>query len=297
MNAEKSNNYIRIYPALPGNAVKIKLVIIIFNILMLFFIAVILALPLLILGSTLAGTFWRSSWFFAPLILAAIALINLYFILNYRIYTLLEKEDWPALIMELEKRVLQKNNFNPRLVILLIHVYLVLSDTKSVTEMEKTLSVSRKKLVSRYALSFGAARILQKDYQGAADLFAASLENPNKSRPPLEAEWLRWYYGFSLLLSRRFKEASDVFILLTHEGREGILVGLSAYFLHDSLSGFLPLQFTELKKIAKTGCERVKMTLPRRIDWDNELKNNKTEIYLAIIQSYTEKTADFLYQS
>ena len=294
MNAEKSNNYIQVYPTLPGNAVKIKLVIIIFNILMLFFIAVVLALPLMILGSGLAATFWRSSWFFAPLIAIGIVLINIYFMLNYRIYTLLEKEDWPALVIELEKRILSKNNFNSRLVLLLIHAYLVLSDTNSITELEKKLSVSRKSLVNNNALCFGSARILQKDYQGAADFFAANLEYSKKG---VEAEWLRWYYGFSLLLSRHFKEASEAFMILVQNGREGILVGLSAYFLNDCLSNFLPLQSAELKKHAKTGCERVKMTLPRRIDWDRELKSNKSEIYLTIIQSYTGKTADFLYKS
>jgi len=177
---------------------------------------------------------------------------------------------------------------------LLINAHLILSDTRSIIELEKKLSVSRNNLVYRYALSFGSARILQKDYQGAADFFAASLEKPAKG---INAEWLRWYYGFSLLLSRRFKEASGVFTLLIQEGREGILVGLSAYFLNDSLSGFLPLQAGELRNQAKIACERVKRTLPRRIDWERELKSSETEIYVTIIKPYIGKAADFLYKS
>ena len=252
-------------------------------------------MPLLMLGKDLAIGFWRSSWYVVPVIFLALALIDLYFALNYRVYALLEKEDWPALIRELEQKVLQKNRYNSRLVKLLISSYLVLSDIKSVTELEKKLAIARKSLLDENALSFAAARILGKDYQGAAEFLAPKCPEGAKFKSG-SSEWLYWYYGFSLLLARRFNEAADVFIPLAREGRYGIPSGLSAYFLSDNLSAFLPLRSEKLQEEAKSARGRVKRSLRRRSDWDRELKRLDTEVYAAVLKTYTGKAADYLYR-
>jgi len=275
---------------------KFKSVIIFFNVLMVLFLGVIFVMPLVILGKDMAFGFWRSGWFLAPLILLILAAGDLYFGLNYRIYTLLEKEDWPALIQELENKVLQKRRYSSRLVILLLNTYLVLSDTRSVTELEKRLFMAKKNLVNGNALSFGTARILQKDYQGAAEFFAARLpESGINGRIKGRAEWLRWYHGFSLLLSRRFEEAAESFSLLAREGRDAVPSGLSSYFLNETLAAFLPRLSAELKKDAEAGKERVKKSLPGRNGWNREHKRIETEVYAAVLQPYMEKTANYLY--
>ena len=274
---------------------KFKSVIIFFNILMLLFLGIMFVMPLIILGKGLALQFWHTGWYLAPLILAALAVLDLYFAFNYRIYTLLEKEDWPALVQELETKVLQKNHYSPRLVKLLISSYLVLSDVKSVTELEKRLNISKKSLINENALSFCAARILHKDYEGAVD-FLESRSSGDSKQKGRDAEWLRWYYGFALLLSRRFEESADIFLLLAREGRELILIGLSAYFLSENLAAFLPLRVEDLRDAAKTGKERTRRSLYSRKDWEKELKRLETEVFSAVLQVYTKKAEDYLYK-
>ena len=274
---------------------KFKSIIILFNVLIFLFLGALFIFPLVILGRDMVPYFWRSGWFLVPLMLAALAGVDLFFALNYRIYTLLEKEDWPALIQELENQVIRKGNYSPRLVKLLINTYLVLSDARSVTELEKKLSVTKKKLVNANALNFGAARVLHSDYQGAEEFFSSKLSGRGLPGGYKTAEWMRWYHGFSLLLARRFDEAADAFILLARDGREGILAGLSAYFLNNSLAGFLPRRSEELRKEAEMGKERVKSGLKKRNDWDRELKQAASEIYAAILKPYYGKTADYLY--
>jgi hypothetical protein len=248
-------------------------------------------LPLLILERDFFPGFWRSTWFLIPMILAVLTVIDLYFLSNYRVYTLLEKEDWPALIQELERKVLQTGYYSPRLVSLLINTYLVLSDTVSVTELEKRLFIAKRKLVNRNALSFGVARILQKDYQGAVEFFAPRISGKKSN------DWLRWYYGFSLLLSRRFEEAADALVVSILESREAVLTGLSAYFLEENLAAFLPRRRAELKEAAEKGKERVKKSLRKREDWNREIKRMETEVYAAVLQSYLGKTAEYLYKA
>ena len=262
---------------------------------MLLFLGVMFLMPVLILGKDLSMQFWRSAWFLAPMVLAALAFIDLYFASNYRVYTLLEKEDWPALVQELEGKVLQKDNFNPRLVKLLINSYLVLSDVKSVTELEKRLSIAKKSLLDENALSFCAARILCKDYQGAVDFLEPRCSGDIRIKGG-DSEWLRWYYGFARLLSRNFEKAADAFVLLAKNGRESVPVGLSAYFLSENLAAFLPQRSENLKEAAVSAKERVKNRLRYRSDWDKELKKLDSEVYSVVLQVYTGKAGDFLYK-
>ncbi|MCL1927537.1 MAG: hypothetical protein FWG07_01925 [Treponema sp.] len=275
---------------------KFKSVIIFFNVLMLLFLGVIYIMPLVILGKDLSLQFWHSGWFLAPLIIGALIFIDIYFGLNYRVYTLLEKEDWPALVQELENKVLQKSQYNSRLVKLLINSYLVLSDVQSVTGLEKKLAIAKKSLLDENALSFCSARILHKDFQGAIEFLEQRCSGEAKVKGG-QAEWLRWYYGFAQLLSRRFEGAADAFVLLAKHGRESIPAGLSAYFLNETLSAFLPLRSGNLKEEASAAKERVKKSLPNRNNWDRELKRMDTEVYATVLQAYTGKAGDYLYRT
>ena len=255
-----------------------------------------LVLPVLILGKDLAAHFWRSIWFFVPLIVFIQVFINVFFALNYRIYSLLEKEDWPALVQELKKQIFSKGRYRSRLVTLLINTHLVLSEIQAITELEKELTAKSKNKnpVNHNALGFGAARIVQKDFQGAADFFGSRI---NGSIPckAADAEWLRWYHGFSLFLSRRFEEAAAYFIILAREGKESIPSGLSAYFLHKHLSTALPLRSAELEKEAENGKNRITLSVQKKSGWDREVKHKETEIYAVILSSYIQNTGDYLY--
>jgi hypothetical protein len=274
---------------------KFKGVIIFFNVLMLLFLGVVFVLPFIVLGREFALGFWRSSWFMGPLILGVLLVIDGYFLVNSRVLILLEKEDWPPLIQELEHRVYHKGRYTPRLVKLLANTYLVLSDAHSVTELEKKLSIVKSRLVDENALIFGTARILSKDNAGAAEFFSARLPGGAHYAASSNNEWIRWYFAFSLLLSRDFEAAANAFIVLAQEGKDGILTGLSAYFLEDNLSRFLPRRAAELRKEAQSGKERVKQRLRYRTSWNKEYKQNETEVYSAVLSSYVDKAGDYIY--
>jgi hypothetical protein len=178
---------------------------------------------------------------------------------------------------------------------LLINSYLVLSDVKSVTDLEKRLSIAKKSLLNENALSFCAARILSKDYEGTVEFLEPRCSGKIQYKGR-ETEWLHWYFGFALLLSRRFEESADTFLLLARQGRDGIPAGLSAYFLSENLAAFLPLRSIDLKAEAEAAKERVKRTLRSRSDWERELKKMDTEVYAAVLQTYTGKAANYLYK-
>ena len=166
----------------------------------------------------------------------------------------------------------------------------MLSDPRSVTELEKKLAVSKKKLLAGNALLFGAARILAGDPGGAADFFST---RPGKGA---SAEWVRWYEGFALLLARRFEPAADAFTLLAREGRDGVLAALSSFFLEENLAVLLPRRAGELRNAAAAGRERVRRILRTRADWNREIARVETEVYAAVLSAHLGKAADYIYR-
>jgi hypothetical protein len=151
---------------------KFKLVFAVFNIVILVFLFLVCFMPFFAFGSGTVSYFQRSVWPLALLLVAILAALDVYYALNYRLFSLLEREDWPALSAYLEEQVLRKGRYSKRLVNLLATTYLVMSDIPAVAGLENRLAVAKPALVERNALVFGAARILGKDYAGAVRFFS-----------------------------------------------------------------------------------------------------------------------------
>ena len=87
---------------------KLKAVFLLFNAVLVASFLLIFLMPLFLLGAGSFPLFWGRNWIIGVVFLATLAAVNLYFALNWRIFTSLEREDWPALIVQLEERVLRR---------------------------------------------------------------------------------------------------------------------------------------------------------------------------------------------
>jgi hypothetical protein len=110
-----------------------------------------------------------------------------------------------------------------------------------------------------------------------------------------DREWISWYYGFALLLDRQFGPAAERFSIFAETSRDGILTGLSAYFIDGTLQKFLPEKTLVLAQKAREGRERVKAVLKHRTDWNREAKRLETEVHAAVLTHYIGKAADYVY--
>jgi len=267
--------------------VKFKYIFLLLNLTLLVFLAILVLLPFLSADFSAAGTLWPFSLCLA-LILCA---FNIFYFTNRRLFFLLEREDWPALVRYLEDRVIQKGNYSPRLVRLLANSYLVLSDSAAVMSLENKVAIARPALVDANALVFGTARILGKDISGAARFFETRKDTVKTEI----REWARWYYGFALLLDRQFEKTADEFSLLARVSKDGIIAGLSSYFLNGSIAQALPEKQPELSDVSSQGSERVRKALPQLGDWEREASRLSTEIHIAVLSKYIKEAGNWLY--
>lgn len=248
-------------------------------------------MPFFALGGEFAFSFWASNWPLAVILLAILAGVDGFFLANLRLFSLLEREDWPALVSYLEERVIVRGRYSSRLVRLLANTYLVLSDSASVVTLEAKVAAAAPALLEKNALVFGTARVLSGDHAGAAAFFA-DREGASKSEIP---EWVRWYRAFSLLLTRDFSVAADLLVSLVREAKDPLVIGLAAHFLEDALRKALPDREEELRGIAAEGVARVRKGLPVLDKWKRELEKARTEIHVVVLSKSLEDAGRYIY--
>ena len=270
---------------------KIRTVIIFFNLILAAFIAILILIPAIILGMEPALEFWQKNWYLVLVLSVILIGFDTYFIINRRLFSLLEKEDWPALVHYLEEIVLRRGHYRPYLVKLLANTYLVLSDTASVLNLENKTAVLKPNLVSANVLVFGTARILSRDFAGAERFF----ENHKSGVKQEQLPWTRWYYGFTLILNRNYEKGADEFISLAKGCQDGIITALSAYFLRENIAKLLLLRETEMLNASAEGALRVKKMIPKHSAWIRETERLNTEIHAATLAKYLEECGNWLY--
>jgi hypothetical protein len=274
-----------------------------FNIIIFLFLLVIGFLSFSILGSEIALEFWRASRFFMVLMILVLVGLDVFYVINRRLYILLEREDWPGLTQYLEKRILQRGHYAPSLVRLLVNTYFILSEPLAVIDLEVKLSQKKPSLIETYALLFGSARILAKDLSGSVLFFSARLDAAVarsgkgfwSKADPYVTGWIRFYYGFTLLLERQFSIAAEQFIILCKEAKDPVVIGLAAYFLSDILCKMLLNRGQDLQTTAEDGRIRVGTMLHNIDSWYKEASKLQNEIYGALLAPYLRDAARWIF--
>ena len=270
---------------------KFRFIIISFNIIIVFFLLVIGFTPYAILGADIAQKFWSTGWPFAAILFLAMIGLNVFFFMNNRLFMLLEKEDWPALVEYLERRIYERGDFSSRIVKLLANSYIIMSDSMGVMRLEKKVAQTKPALLESNALVFGAARILDGDLAGAAAFFNTRLEKGKVKN----VQWVRWYYGFSLLLSRDFAKSENEFRTLALASDDAIVTGLSAWFLIDTLLKF-SANPDQCKAAAEEGRNRLRISLKKPDTWHKETAKLASEVHTAVIRKYIDESSAWLFQ-
>lgn len=216
--------------------------------------------------------------------------VSIFFFLNYRLLSLLEREDWPALAYYLEQKVFGKRQYKPRYVKLLASSYLIMSDFSSVLKLESKVQSAKPALIKKNVLVFGSTRVLNGNHGDAAAFFRANI---NKCKGK-EKEWVRWFSGFSHLLSGTFALAEPELSSLAVSSNDAIITGLSSYFLFHSIEKY-SIKPAECRTVSQNGRDRVMRALGDINGWNNEVSKMGTDIHVAIIKKYIDSAGVWLF--
>jgi hypothetical protein len=206
---------------------KMKAIFILLNAVLAVAFLVVFLTPLFLLGGEWFGVFWTRNWPIAIVFLVTLGCVDLYFLLNWRLFRDLEKEEWAGVAGFLEERIFRRGRVFPGRVRLLLNTYLVTSNTEGILALEAYLGKRKPGLINRFSLSFGIPHLLAKDPKDPEAFFRGMLASPRVA----DREWVKWNPAFSLLQMKRPEEARAELADLAAVVTEPVLLLLVLYLL------------------------------------------------------------------
>ena len=263
---------------------KFKTIFFLFNGIILFSFLFIALMPFFILGAEYTRIFWQENWILALIFLLFISVLDGYFIINWKMFSLLEREDWSGLTAYLEREVYEKNRINNRNIRMMVNASLTISNLEKIGRLRKEVSERKPELLGRFGTMLGLPYILQRDKEAGGEFFRECMNRASKGDLP----WLQWCYSFLLMSDGEFDEASSYLKDLAGERKDTVLQLLSLYLLSTITNGSDNEQ-DELKRAFLSKYPR-KETLTRII---NRSKGNNVVVLL--LSSILEDGQNWMY--
>lgn len=264
---------------------KLKAIFVIFNVLIGVSFLFVFLMPAFFLGWDYTQLFWRDNWYLALLFVAVLAILNGYFVANWRLFNALESEDWDAVILVLEQRTLARGRFSASAIRLLVNAYVVTGHPEKIETLEAHLREHHPRRVARHAMILGIPHLLSNDGADMEAYYGEMLEQVRGT----EADWVRWSYAFALMLQQKFAEASTTLTTLVEKLKPGVLLGLSAYLLdaYSRTDDGVNAAVADARK-------RITASISRR-EWQKQVDRERGELYVLVLTRLLHDVTTWLY--
>jgi hypothetical protein len=267
---------------------KFKSIFIVFNIIIVFSFLFIFFMPLALLGWDYTSVFWGKNWPLALVFVAIIGALNVFFALNWKIFSMLEREEWTQLASFLEERVYRKKSFRSQYVRILVNTYMVSSNVGGIERLEEAVRRDKPALLERNALLFGIPYVLKNDGAKMESFFAPFLP----SKKVESRDWIAWDYSFALLVQKKPGEAAARLRELVRTSRDACIKLLSLYLIATTEGG-KPADGTS--DPVTTGVREYLKTKFPRDKLAKEIERAKGEVYVVILSRLLDDALDWLY--
>jgi hypothetical protein len=206
---------------------KMKAIFLLLNAVLGVAFLVIFLTPLFLVGGDWFGLFWTRNWPIAVIFVLALGAVDSYFLLNWRLFSGLEAENWGEVADFLESRIFKRGWISGARVRLLLNTYLVTSNTDGILALEAYLAGKKPGIIPRFSLSFGIPHLLSGEPKDAEAWFRDMLGRPRLA----DREWVRWNHAFSLLQTRESDAARTELSGMIDTVSDPVLLLLTIYLL------------------------------------------------------------------
>lgn len=269
---------------------KFKTIFALFNTILIFSFGFIFMMPFMLLGGEYSLPFWTKNWPLFIFFAAVLVGFNVFFASNWRLFSLLESEDWEALGTLLGQRVFGRKRYDRRTLRLLVNTSLLRGDTDTIKRLEAALRSDRPAALRRDAVLFGAATLLGNDAAASERFLAEFADGAGVENP----EWIGFYYAFVLLQRKRAADAALRFKPML-SSKDPVLSLLSAYMLGTTCAAAVTP--AERPSLVAAG-EGKRMEMAKRynaVRWTREVERAKSEIHIVILSKVLDEASTWLF--
>lgn len=264
---------------------KFRVLFVAFNIVLLVSFLLIFLMPGFVLGWDYSMVFWQSNWPVAAIFVVVLLSLNLYFALNWRVFTLLENEAWEQLTTYLETKMEEKKRISRGRARILINAYVVSGRIDKITDLEHFLREHQPDSVPRLAMELGVPHLLSKDADDMTDYFEGLVDEPKTAQPL----WVRWSYGFALMSQTRLEEARHQLRVVLDESNDLLLQPLAAHMLE-------PFGNRDEETSIRVRETRQKLAAKyRREKLSRELEKGRQSLHVLVIASRIEDAHNWVF--
>jgi hypothetical protein len=270
---------------------KFRTIFILFNVVILTSFLFVFFLPIFLLGPESSIAFWKGNWYLALVFLLLIVGLNAFFLANRKTFSLVEREDWGELSAHLVGLMFPRSRFTTGRVRLLVNAYLLQSDIAGIEALESELEGKKPAILRKNALLFGVTRLLRNRSEEAETFFSKYLD----AKDVESRDWLRFDYGFSLVLQKKSGEARP-FLEEGLRSRDPILCLLAAYLLGSVGAAAAPSE--DERKAAEAKADAARAKLRKRYSnakWSKEVERAKSEVHIVILSKLIDDAGAWLY--
>ncbi|MGF7108485.1 hypothetical protein [Treponema pedis] len=267
---------------------KLKALFITFNIVLFLLLFTIFFFPLFYANGSVMREFWNMNWFLGPVFLVLIITVDIIFVKNRKLVEAIESEDWTALAMHLEEEIFDKKKFKFRNVRLLTDALILLSDFPSLDRLLLALKNNKSSFLNRLAPKFAAAKMLSGNY-------AELVEFSSRFNSSGSDEWMLFYLGLSLYMTKDFYKSSEQFKDLQKKTENKLIRVLSSYILLSLLKNYN--RMTEEECIAeKDALKSLTAKSYNENSWKTYTDSQQKEIYVMVLKKLISDSSAWLWK-
>lgn len=184
-------------------------------------------MPFFIIGRDYAFQFWNQNWYLAFLFVLVIGGMNGYFLKNWKLFSLMEEENWKGIQKYLEGKLEAGKKISEQEARILMNTYMVLGQVEKLLELSNVFQTRSPRLFRNLAVELGVPYLLQNDPEGLAKYYQPLYADKQVKKQ----NWARFSWALALLFTHRFSEARIELEAFQDTSEEPILFLLSVYIL------------------------------------------------------------------
>jgi len=268
---------------------KLKVLIIVFNAILLTIFFTVLSFSFFTAGTEFIGSLFKNYWIFVLFFMILFIGMNIFFINNWKLITTLEAEDWPALSLYLETEIFEKHHLTAKKVRLLCEISILLGDFEILKRLERVLEEHKPEYIRAFASRFAAAKLLSNDYQGLAEFMAHLAVRPHETSP-----WIPFYDAFSAQMLKHYREAAEKFSRMLETEKEPLVRLLGVYFMACGLYHYIDVSKDEADK--RIEAEKQELKKHSLQYWKKYAQKEKQNIHVLVLTKAIDDALIWLFK-
>jgi len=269
---------------------KFKTIFVVFNTIIVVSFLFIFFMPALVLGVEYATIFWQESWYLVVLFVLVLGILDAYFLFQWKLFVLLENEDWGGLKMFVRRKLFDKNRFSQQNVHLYVNACLMSNDLEGIDALSTHMKTVNFSAALKHAPQLGVPVLLRHDGKEIFDWFGEFWKSAEENRTTKISidPWIGWDYAFGLLLLNKHEEARGVLLDIYRSTKGDSMLRLLTVYM---LKGF---QDDEVSQVVNKFTNDLRKRYTRDT-WASKIEKQKDTVQRLVLHSIAQEASTWVF--